>query len=299
MTIQPSTVEQQTRRARLLPRWFGNMLGSFPGTAGAILLAVFLVMAALAPMIAPHDPTAHDFLSRLKPPAWQAGGDWEHPLGTDQLGRDVASRILHGSRVAIAVGLGGTSIALGLGVLLGLIAGFLGGFLDTLIMRIVDVIISVPNIILYLTILGLFGANLGILIIVIGLVGWTTSARVVRGEVLAIRNREFVEAARVLGQYEWIIMIRHVLPNIVGPIIVVGTLKIASIIILEASLSFLGFGVQPPAITWGQMLSDGRRFITSAWWLATLPGIAITFLSLSLLFLGNWLRDVLDPRTHD
>ena len=140
---------------------------------------------------------------------------------------------------------------------------------------------------------------LGLLIVVIGLFGWTTSARVVRGEVLALRKRDYVEATRALGQRSILIVFRHILPNVLGPIVVVGTLKVASIIILEASLSFLGYGVQPPAVTWGQMLADGRRFVTSAWWLATLPGLAITLLTLSLLFLGNWLRDVFDPRTYD
>src|SRR5690606_13465241 len=209
------------------------------------------------------------------------------------------SRLLYGARVALAVGLFGTGLALTIGVILGLLAGFFGGWIDTLVMRLLEIIISVPNIILYLTILGAFGPSLWLLIVVIGLFGWTTSARVVRGEVLVLRSREYVEASRALGQRPLNTLFKHVLPNVVGPIVVVGTLKVASIIILEASLSFLGFGVQPPSITWGQMLSDGRRFVTSAWWLATLPGLSITLLTLSLLFLGNWLRDVLDPRTYD
>lgn len=263
---------------------------------GLFLFIGFLIIAIFGDRMVFHNPAEHHLIDRFTPPMWLEGGSAEYPFGTDQLGRDIASRILYGARVAIIVGLSGTGLALAIGVVLGLISGFLGGWVDNLVMRLVEIIISVPNTILYITVLGAFGPKLWLLILVIGCFGWTTSARVVRGEVLSIRKREFVEAARSVGQNQWGILAKHILPNIVSSIIVVGTLKIASIIILEASLSFLGFGVQPPAITWGQMLSDGRRFITSAWWLATIPGLAITLLTLSLLMLGNWLRDIFDPK---
>lgn len=278
---------------------FRQLLQSPPAIVGAVLLTAFVVMALIGPVLAPYDPREQHLVDRLLPPAWSEEGDPAYLLGTDQLGRDVFSRILHGSRVALSVGLFATSLALGIGVIIGLVSGYYGGWFDTVSMRLLEIVISVPNTILYLTILGAFGPSLGLLIAVIGLFGWTTSARVVRGEVLALRKRDYVEATRALGQRSILIVFRHILPNVLGPIVVVGTLKVASIIILEASLSFLGYGVQPPAVTWGQMLADGRRFVTSAWWLATLPGLAITFLTLSLLFLGNWLRDVFDPRTYD
>jgi peptide/nickel transport system permease protein len=297
MSLEAAGAYPATRRRA--PQALRQLLRSSSALLGALLLTFFVVMAIVGPSVAPHDPREHHLADRLTPPVWSAEGDPSYLLGTDQLGRDVFSRILHGARVALMVGLFGTGLALTIGVVLGLLAGFFGGWIDTVIMRLLEIIISVPNIILYLTILGAFGPSLWLLIIVIGLFGWTTSARVVRGEVLVLRSREYVEASRALGQRPLNTLFKHVLPNVVGPIVVVGTLKVASIIILEASLSFLGFGVQPPSITWGQMLSDGRRFVTSAWWLATLPGLSITLLTLSLLFLGNWLRDVLDPRTYD
>lgn len=299
MSASTVTAPPRARRRTRLAGPVRQLLGSVSAMLGAVILTAFVAMAVFGPANAPYDPRAQHLADRLTPPAWTERGDPRYLLGTDQLGRDVFSRLLHGSRVALSVGLFGTGLALAIGVALGLLSGFFGGWWDTAIMRLLEIIISVPNTILYLTILGAFGPSLWLLILVIGLFGWTTSARVVRGEVLAIRGREFVEASRALGGRSMRILSRHVLPNVVGPIVVVGTLKIASIIILEASLSFLGFGVQPPAVTWGQMLSDGRRFITSAWWLATLPGLAITLLTLSLLFLGNWLRDVFDPRTYD
>lgn len=270
------------------------------GTAafGGIVLVIFILLALFGPLLSPHNPRTHNLADRFTPPVWSEGGSPEYILGTDQLGRDIFSRILHGTRVALAVGAFGTGLALFIGVALGLVAGYFGGIWDNIITRLIEVIISIPSSILYITILGLFGPSLWLLVLVMGLFGWTTSARVVRGEVLSVRNREFVEASTALGQTRTKLLVRHVLPNVIGSVIVVGTLKVASMIILEASLSFLGFGIQPPAVTWGQMLSDGRRFITSAWWLATLPGLAISLLTLSLLFLGNWLRDVFDPRTY-
>ena len=269
-----------------------------PAVAGAVVF--WLLTALMADWVAVSD--AYQQLRALQnksPGAVDPESGLVYLFGGDMLGRDVFSRLLHGSRVALSVGLFATSLALSIGVIVGLISGYYGGWFDTISMRLLEIVISVPNTILYLTILGAFGPSLGLLIAVIGLFGWTTSARVVRGEVLALRKRDYVEATRALGQRSILIVFRHILPNVLGPIVVVGTLKVASIIILEASLSFLGYGVQPPAVTWGQMLADGRRFVTSAWWLATLPGLAITLLTLSLLFLGNWLRDVFDPRTYD
>lgn len=299
MTHAGPTAERAPRRGAGLRRAWRELLRNPPAIFGALVLVVFVLIALFAPLVAPHNPRQQNLSDRFTPPVWDKAGDTRYLLGTDQLGRDILSRLIYGSRVALAVGVFGTGLALVIGVTLGLCAGYFGGRVDAIVTRVTEVIISIPSSILYITILGVFGPSLWLLILVMGLFGWITSARVVRGEVLSIRNREYVEASIGLGQRTARVLIKHVLPNVLGSIIVVGTLKVASMIILEASLSFLGFGVQPPAVTWGQMLSDGRRFITSSWWLATLPGLAISLLTLSLLFLGNWLRDNFDPRTYD
>lgn len=291
MSVTPVSARQGGRHG-VLAQLVRNPLA----LTGAVLLLVFILVAVFAPVLAPHDPLQQNLRARLVPPVWLDGGRMTHPLGTDQLGRDQLSRLLYGSRVALLVAFGATALAMFLGVVLGGLAGFLGGAFDSVVMRLVDLIISVPSLVLYLTIMGLAKPSITLLIVVIGSLGWTTSARLVRGEVLSFRHREFVEASRSQGQRELVIAFRHILPNIIGTIAAVGTLKASSVIIAESSLSFLGFGVQSPTITWGQMLSNGQQYVATAWWLATFPGLAITLLSLSLIFLGNWLRDVFDPR---
>ncbi|MDQ3398116.1 MAG: ABC transporter permease [Deinococcota bacterium] len=278
--------------------WFGQLTSSVTAAFGLLLLSVFVMMAVFAPYLAPHPPTEPQLLYRLTPPVWQAGGTREFILGTDHLGRDILSRLIYGSRIALTVGLGGVVVAATVGISLGVISAYFGGLYETVIMRLTDTLLSIPNVILYLTVLGVFGPSLALLIVVIGLINWTTFARVVRGEVLSVKQREFVEAARASGQRPLLIIIKHILPNILAPIIVVATLNVATVIILEAALSFLGFGVQPPTVTWGRMLADGRNYLATAWWLATFPGLFITLLGLSLIFLGDWLRDVLDPRVR-
>lgn len=279
----------------MMPKLARQLLSSFTATLGLMMLTIFVLMAIFAPYFAPHSPTAPNLLHRLTPPVW-AGGESQFLLGTDHLGRDILSRLIFGSRIALLVGLGGVALAITIGITLGLISGYFGGLADTIIMRFVDTLIAIPNVILYLTVLGVFGPSLWMLILVIGCINWTTFARVVRAEVLSVKEREFVEASRASGQHVHRIILRHVLPNIMAPIIVVATLNVATVIILEAALSFLGLGVQPPTVTWGRMLSDGRDYVATAWWLATFPGIFITLLCLSLIFMGDWLRDVLDPR---
>ena len=272
-----------------------RLLSSPIAAIGTLVLVTFVVMALFAPQLAPFEPTAPNLRARLAPPSW-AGGPAQHVLGTDHLGRDILSRLIYGSRIALLVGIAGVTLQAFLGITLGTLAGYFGGKLDVGISRLIDTLIAIPNTILYLTVLGVFGPSLVGLVLVIGFIGWTTFARVVRAETMSVRSREFVEAARALGQYTPIILVRHVLPAIMAPIIVVATLNVATVIILEASLSFLGFGVQPPTVTWGRMLADGRNYVATAWWLATFPGVFITFLCLSLIFLGDRLRDVLDPR---
>jgi peptide/nickel transport system permease protein len=265
-------------------------------TVGMIILACFILIAVFAPYLAPYDPAIPNLKARLAPPVWLDSGVSGHLLGTDHLGRDMLSRLIFGSRVALLVGFFGVICALSIGVVIGLVSGYVGGKLDSLLMGIVNSLLAIPNTLLYLTVLAVFGQSLFLLVLVIGCINWTTFARVVRGEVLTMKRREFIEAARTIGQHPAITLIRHVLPNVLGPIIVIATMNVAMLIILEASLSFLGFGVQPPTVTWGRMLSDGRAYVATAWWLAAFPGVMITLLTLSLIFIGDWLRDRFDPR---
>lgn len=261
----------------------------------AVLLA-FAVAALFAPQLAPFEPGATDIRSRLAPPMWLSGGTLAHPLGTDVLGRDLLSRLLYGTRIALIVGFGGVAVSALVGVILGVVAGYFGGRTDSLIMRAVDMLLAIPNILLYLAVLMAFPPSIPLLIAVIGLINWTTFARVVRGEVLAVKQLEYIEAARAAGQRTGWILLRHVLPNVTGPIIVMATVSVAAVIILESSLSFLGFGAQPPAVTWGRVLAEGRNYLATAWWISTFPGACITLLCLALILLGDYLRDALDPR---
>ena len=262
---------------------------------GLIVLLAFVAMAVFAPYVAPHNPTTPHLLERLSPPSW-IDGHSRFFLGSDHLGRDILSRLIFGTRIALLVGLMGVVMAATIGISLGLAAGYFGGRVDSVIMRLVDTLIAIPNVILYLTVLGVFGPSFTVLVLVIGFINWTTFARVVRAEVLSVKQREFVEATRALGQSTLKVIVKHVLPNVMAPIIVVATLNMATVVILEASLSFLGLGVQPPTVTWGRMLSDGRSYIATAWWLATFPGLFITLACLSLILIGDSLRDALDPR---
>lgn len=265
---------------------------------GMFILVAFIAMAILAPYLAPYDPGIPDLRARLAPPTWLEGGTAGHVLGTDHLGRDMLSRLIYGSRIALLVGFFGVLCALVIGVTVGLVSGYVGGRLDAAMMGVVNSVLAIPNTLLYLTVLAVFGQSLLLLVLVIGCINWTTFARVVRAEVLTIKTREFIDAARTIGQRPAVTLVRHVLPNVMGPIIVIATMNVAMLIILEASLSFLGFGVQPPTVTWGRMLSDGRAYIATAWWLAAFPGMMITLLTLSLIFIGDWLRDRFDPRSE-
>lgn len=285
---------------RLRLRWLHSLIRSPVGLLGMILVSLVVIMAVAAPLLTPHDPTKLNIKARLVPPAWSEGGDPAFLLGTDQLGRDLLSRVIYGSRISLLVGLGGVIVALVVGVLLGLISGFFGGILDTVISRILDTFMAIPFIILALAVMGVLGVkggnNVLRLIIVLALANWVIFARVVRGDVLSVKARDYVEAARAIGQSTPKILWRYILPNVAASIIVLSTLQIATVIIAEASLSFLGLGVQPPTITWGIMLADGRDHLATSWWLSTFPGIAITLTVLGIILWGDWLRDILDPR---
>jgi peptide/nickel transport system permease protein len=269
---------------------------SFRAVFGLGVLAVMAGAALLAPQIAPWDPTRQMLVKRLRPPAWEARGLREHPLGTDHLGRDILSRIVYGGRISLVVGLSAVTLSALIGVTLGLLAGFHGGRADAVIMRVADVFLSIPYILLAMGVVFALGPSLFNVILVMAVTRWVQFARIVRADVLSIREREFVSGARARGNRSLRLLLRHVLPNALTPIIVVGTLELAFMIIYESALSFLGLGVQPPTPTWGWMLADGRNYIATAWWLATFPGLAIMLTVLAVNLLGDWLRDTLDPR---
>jgi peptide/nickel transport system permease protein len=269
---------------------------SFRAVFGISVLLLMGGAALAAPQIAPWDPGRQMLIKRLRPPAWQARGLREHPLGTDHLGRDILSRILYGGRISLGVGLSAVTLSCLIGVTLGLLAGFHGGRTDAFIMRVVDVFLAIPYILLAMGVVFALGPSLLNVILVMAVTRWVQFARIVRADVLSIREREFVSGARARGNRSMRLLLRHVLPNALTPIIVVATLELAFMIIYESALSFLGLGVQPPTPTWGWMLSDGRNYVATAWWLATFPGLAIMLTVLAVNLLGDWLRDTLDPR---
>jgi peptide/nickel transport system permease protein len=269
------------------------------GLAGLAIVAWIVGLAAFGPWISPYDPARPDLLARFQPPVWLEGGDASHPLGTDQLGRDIVSRLIVGSRVSVIVGIASVAIATCVGVTMGLVAGYYGGWWDVLLMRLTDAFLSIPFLVLVVAIAGVVGPGILTIILILGLTGWVVFSRVVRGEVLALREQEYVMAARALGQADVVILARHILPNVTASVIVLGTLQVATSILAESALSFLGLGVQPPTVTWGGMLADGRQHLGGAWWLATFPGLMITVTVLGVVFLGDWLRDVLDPKLRD
>ncbi len=265
----------------------------------AVVVLLFVLMAVFAPFIAPHDPNVTDLFRRLQPPAWQEGGDWAYLLGCDALGRDILSRIIYGARISIFVGAAVVLVATTIGIVAGLAAGFLRGWVDTVISRVVDILLGFPYLIFAIGLMAMMGPGLINIILALVYKEWVIPCRVVRGETLATRELEYVEAARALGASSRHIMMREILPNILSPVIVVSTIRMAHVIILEASLSFLGLGVQPPTASWGAMVADGRAFIMQSWWVSTFPGIAILLLVLGINVASQGLRDAFDPRFHE
>jgi peptide/nickel transport system permease protein len=263
---------------------------------GALVVVAVLLAAVLAPLVSPFDPLEQDIGQRLREPGWQDAQGRVHPLGTDHLGRDILARIIFGSRIALLVGLAAVLISGVLGMIIGLVAGYFGGRMDDFLMRLADVQLAFPFILLAIAVIGVLGPSLRNIIIVIGVSSWVVYARVVRGEVLSIREREYVHAAVALGSRPWRVLLTHVLPNTFTPWLVVATLDMARVIVIESALSFLGLGVQPPTPTWGGMLADGRVYLSTAWWLATFPGLAILVTVLGINLFGDGLRDTLDPR---
>ncbi|MBK8021193.1 MAG: ABC transporter permease [Chloroflexi bacterium] len=278
-------------------RVIGSLRRSPAGMLGFAIVAVVIICALFAPFITPHDPTESNLRARYMPPGY-TDSKGTYLLGTDQLGRDILSRIIAGSGVSVLVGVVAVIIAGTVGVLYGLISGFIGGWLDSAMMRFVDALLGIPFIILVVSISGIIGAGLATLILILGLTGWVTYARVIRGEVLKTRSLDYILAAYAIGQTRAKIMFMHILPNVVSTAIVLAATQVGVTILAESSLSFLGLGVKPPEVTWGVMLADGRQYISSAWWMTTYPGIAITITVLGVVFLGDWLRDILDPKVR-
>lgn len=267
--------------------------------ASAAVVLAFILMAVAAPLFAPHDPYETDLFRRLQPPAWMEGGEWSFLLGCDALGRDILSRIIYGARVSIFIGASVILVATTIGTLAGLAAGYLRGWTDVLISRLVDILLGFPYLIFAIALIAMTGPGLQNIILALAYKEWVIPCRVVRGETLAAREIEYVEAARAVGGSSRYIMLREILPNILSPVVVVSTVRMAHVIILEASLSFLGLGVQPPTASWGSMVADGRSFMLEAWWVSTFPGLAILLLVLSINVVSQGLRDAFDPKFHD
>ncbi|MFE8954315.1 ABC transporter permease [Streptomyces althioticus] len=265
----------------------------------ALAVLLLLIVAALfAPLIAPYDPSTQNLLLRLRPPAWQDGGSSAHLLGTDQLGRDMLSRVVHGTRVSLLVGAGAALLAGVVGTAVGLASGYFGGWADRTLMRLADVQLAFPSLLLALAVVGFLGSGLWMVILVLGFTGWVSYARVVRSEVMSLRTRDFVTEARAIGVTDFTIMRRHLLPNVMAPLATIGTLHVAAAIVAEASLSYLGLGVAKETVTWGGMLADGQLYLGTSWWVAVFPGIALMLTSLAINITGDALRDVADPKAY-
>src|SRR5215475_7147843 len=265
------------------------------GLVAAVVLLLIVATAIFAPLVAPHDPFAVDIRHRLSPPAWMDRGTPDHLLGTDQVGRDLLSRMIYGGRVSLVVGVAAVLLSASIGVLLGLAAGYFRGNIDWVIMTVVNVMLTFPFVLLALAVIAVLGASLKNMILVLGVAGWPIYARVVRAETLALREREFVLAGRALGMSHLRLMFVQIAPNLSSVIVVIATLQVAQVIIAESFLSFLGLGIQPPTPAWGNMLGEGRVYMLNSWWIATFPGVAIFITTLVINLMGNALRDWLDP----
>jgi peptide/nickel transport system permease protein len=272
-----------------------TILKRLPWVSSCILVA-FIGVAIFADLIAPHNPYETSLRTRFRPPVWAEGGSWDYPLGTDHLGRDVLTRVIYGARVSLSAGLLTVVLAGLVGAAIGLLAGFYGGRTDTVLMRAADSTLAFPIILFALILAVTMGPSFLNVITAIAIVLWARYARVIRGEVLSLKERDFVAQARITGCSAWRIMVVHLFPNTLNTLIVLLTLQIGYVILVEASLSFLGAGIPPPMPAWGSMVAEGRDYITRAWWVSFFPGAAIMLIVLSLNLLGDWVRDTLDPK---
>ncbi len=266
------------------------------GIIGLVLFLVVVVAAVFAPQFSPYDPLDQNLRDNKMPPAWSEGGSWDHPFGTDNLGRDTLSRILYGTRVSLTVGFFGVLIAGTLGMVVGAIAGYAGGRVDAVIMGFINLVLALPYLLFVVFIASILGRSLLNVILIFGITDSPIFARVTRGEVLRIRESGYVESAISVGARWGRVLFDHILPNLIGPLITLATFEMSAMIFYEAGLGFLGLSVPPTVPSWGNMLANGRKYLTSSPWIATFPGLAIMFTSLGMNLLGDWLRDVLDPR---
>lgn len=266
--------------------------------AGSLLLGLLLIAALWPVAWLPHEPALSDLDARLTPPAFLAGGTSRHPLGTDNLGRDLLSRVMYGARFSLFVALSAVAIGAVLGTTAGVVAGQRGGFADVVLMRLVDVQLAFPLLLLIIAIIAVLGRSLAILIVVLGIPAWAHYARIVRASTLSVVATQYLEAARALGAGQGRLIVRHILPNLATPVVILTTFEIARLLLIESAVSFLGLGIQPPTPSWGTMIADGRNHIYEGWWVSTMPGLAIFLAVLAFNFIGDGLRDVLDPRSH-
>jgi peptide/nickel transport system permease protein len=288
MTTATTAVEPAVAPRRRDRRW--------PPLLPLAIVTVLVLCGLLAPWLAPRSPVEGSLGERLAPPFWMENAKAGHPLGTDRHGRDTLSRLLYGAQISLAVSVVGITLTGAMGAFIGLLAGFFGGWTDTLLMRLVDISLSLPGILIAVLLSVVFEPSFTNVIIVVVFLLWPSYARLVRGETLAIKHQEFVALARVAGCSNLTIMFRHIVPNLMPSILVLATLHVGYVIVLEAALSFLGVGIPPPTPSWGVMVADGRGLIEQAWWVSILPGIAILVTVLSLNILGDWVRDRLDPK---
>ncbi|WP_214106244.1 ABC transporter permease [Acrocarpospora catenulata] len=288
----PALIEAPVRRVSKLRR----LLRDPSGLLGVVVLGGVIFLALLAPWISPHDPERQNLKASLLPPAWLDGGDSAYLFGTDRLGHDVLSRTIWSARTSLLIGFSAVALAVLLGVTIGVFAGYVGGRLEDVVLRLADIQLAIPPILLAIVLAAAIGPSPTTIILVLGGTGWVVYARITRGDVLSLRDRSFVKAAVSLGAGHGRVVFRHILPHLVSPILIVATIEISLAILAESSLSFLGLGIQPPTPSWGSMLGDGRDYLASAWWLSVFPGIALMLTVLSVNLVGNWLRDVYDPR---
>lgn len=285
-----STTKKRAARVR---RW--HLVPAFPIT----VLVLIVVAGILGPLLTPYNPVRNDLANNLIPPAWVSGGSSAHLLGTDTFGRDVFTRLIYGARISLLVVLFSLVIAVCLGAGLGMLAGYVGGRVDSLLMRLVDIMLAMPPLLVALVIAVAFGPSFRNLVLIIGFLMWPDIARMLRGETLLIKSQDFVSYSRAIGLPMRSILLRHIFPNVLPTLLVAATLMVANVVLTEASLSFLGAGLPPPTASWGVMVEDGRALIATGWWISLFPGLAIVVTVLSFNSLGDWLRDRLDPQTRE
>lgn len=293
--VAATTAPVRAPVARPRPHVLRRLLRNTGALTGAVVLIVIVLSAVLAPWLAPHDPEQQSIETSFLPPFWADGGDMAYPLGSDRLGRDILSRVIYGARISLLIGVTAVAIALVIGVVLGVLAGYLGGWVESVTMRISDMQLAIPYILLAIVLAAAIGPSVLTVILVLGGTRWVVYARITRGEVLALRARDFVRAAVSVGATHTRIVRRHILPNLLSSILVIATIEFSIVILAESSLSFLGMGIPVATPSWGSMLADGRDYLSTGWWLSVFPGVALMLTVLSISLIGNWLRDTFDP----